>query len=120
MFEIRLENLEMYGHIGISEQERLVGNNFKVDVMVSYDADEFETEDLNTTISYAEVYDIIVAQMGRTWKLLESVCQNISAAIIGKWKNVLYCEVKLTKLSVPLNGFNGTASVKYIYEDLPE
>ena len=46
------------------EQERLIGNEFIVDVEVDNDASHFEDENLDTTISYADIYEEIKAVMG--------------------------------------------------------
>ena len=87
-FRITLSGLRFYSNIGVMEQERLIGNEFIVDVEVDNDASHFEDENLDTTISYADIYEEIKAVMGEEWLLLETVVRTISARIASRWDSV--------------------------------
>ena len=110
---IRLEGLRFHSHIGVSEQERAVGNEFIVDVAIHIDASAFETEKLQTTVSYADVYDLISAEMAKEWLLLESAASRISSDIKGGWQSILKVSVKITKCKPPISGIDGACSVEY-------
>ena len=79
-FVIRLNDLKFYSRIGVMDQERVVGNEFVVDVEIRYPADQFSfsMEDLCTTISYADVYEMVACRMAQSWMLLESVAKAMS------------------------------------------
>lgn len=113
-FNITLRNLRYFAAIGVSEQERKVGNEFCVDVEFRVDASEFETERLDTSVSYADVYDIIKNSMHKEWMLLESVSKEIGDHIFELDSKILSVKVKVRKLSVPLSGFTGEAEVEYV------
>lgn len=113
-FTIRLEDLRFYSRIGVFEQERKVGNEFKVDCAIETDASSFSPECLDSTISYAEVYDIITEVMDKEWLLLESVAAEISHRCRNRWPSILTIATKITKLAPPISSIQGVASVEYI------
>ena len=112
-FIIRLENVIFNSHIGISDQERKVGNEFSADIKVIVDCEGFSIEDINSSINYAEIYDILSTEMKREWKLLESVAKTVGEKIKRRWPHVQQVKVKITKLSVPITGMHGVASVEF-------
>lgn len=119
-FHIRLEDLRFYSHIGIAEQERLVGNEFRVDMHLTLTADCFRAEELTSTVSYADAYAMVEKVMQQTHLLLESVAMEIADSISIKWPQVERVAVKITKLSVPIDKMNGSASVEYVSEKICE
>lgn len=115
-FKISLNNLRFYSRIGVSEQERTVGNEFEVTVSVIVPADGFEYENLETSISYADIYEEVAAIMRGEYLLLESVAKKIAEKICSRWEGVKRAEVSVSKLSVPISGMQGTASVEFFIE----
>lgn len=113
-FKIRLENLKFYSYIGVMPQEREVGNNFIVDVSLVIDASGFEYENLETTISYAEIYEIVADEMKIKRQLLESTATTIAERIEKTWNNAQHIKVKITKLTPPISGIDGHSSVEYV------
>lgn len=95
------------------EQERIVGNEFSVDVRIDADASDFIDECLDSTISYADVYEIIAEEMSESHLLLESVTKKIADKIIEKWDIAKHANVKITKLAPPIAGIVGSCSVEY-------
>jgi len=116
-FVIRLEDIHFYSRIGLLDQERKVGNDFRVDVSVETDATNFEYENLNTSISYADIFDIISNQMEEERLLLESTAKSIAEVIKRRWACILDVNVKITKMSPPINGIQGVCSVEYCHSN---
>ena len=112
-FTIRLESLRFYSKIGVAEQERLIGNEFEVDVKLIFDADNFIYEDLSTSVNYAEIYDLIKSEMEKDCMLLESVAISIATEIEKKWPKVEESYIKIRKVHPPITGIQGSASVEY-------
>lgn len=115
-FEIRLNDLHFYSHIGVSDQERKVGNEFSVDISIRYSANEFIDEDLSTTISYADIYDIIKQQMNRDANLLETIAKSITSEISKRWNTCFEIQTEIYKINPPISGIIGNSSVKYFYK----
>lgn len=114
MFIISLDNLKFHSKIGVLEQERTVGNDFIVNVCFNLPSDAYISENLGTTVSYAEVYDVVEETMNGEWLLLETVSKRIADKISELWPKVKEIRIKITKLAPPISGIDGTCSVEYI------
>lgn len=110
-FVIRLNDLKFYSRIGVMDQERVVGNEFVVDVEIKYPAEQFQSEDLSTTVSYADVYDMVARRMKQTWLLLESVAKAVSDDLHQRYPRIQDLAVTIKKTSVPVRNMDGTASI---------
>lgn len=115
-FTISLLNLKFHSRIGVFDQERVVGNEFEVNVRISYDADTFIPEKLSSTISYAEVYEEIKNEMATERLLLETVATNIAGRICGRWSAVNELQVNIIKCAPPIPGINGSCGVEYFWK----
>ena len=82
MFTINLHNLQFFSFHGIHEEERILGNNYEVNVELSFDTEEQITA-LEQTINYASVYDIIKKRMSVPTALLETLAQDLAQEIHG-------------------------------------
>ena len=68
------------------EQERRVGNDFEVSLTVEYPFEKaMESDDLCDTLNYAELYDVIAAEMRQPSDLLEHVAGRIVGAITSHY-----------------------------------
>jgi dihydroneopterin aldolase len=112
-FVIRLNGLRFYSRIGVFDQERSVGNEFRVDLTAVADASGFRSENLDTTVSYADIYDVVAEAMRREWLLLESVSSYIADTVLDRWTLISDVKVCITKLSPPIPGIQGVCSVEY-------
>ena len=75
---ILLQGLRFHARIGVGEQERVVGNEYVVDLRIGYPfAKAMESDDMVDTLSYAAVFDIVKAVMSQPAQLLESVAGTI-------------------------------------------
>ncbi len=116
VFRICLSGLRFNSRIGVYEQERKVGNEYVVDVTVSYDAALFKEEDLSTSVSYADIYEEIKMEMHREHRLLESVALSISQRISGRWSFVDEIIVRIVKTAPPINGIVGDCGIEYFWK----
>lgn len=114
-FNIYLSNVHLYANIGVGEQERNVGNEFILNLCVKVCADGFRYEDISTTISYADLYDIIKTEMGRKALLLESVAKRISVTINNRWQIIKEIRIRIDKVKPPIPGIDGSCGVEYCF-----
>lgn len=115
-FNISLEELKFHSPIGVFDEEREVGNDFRVDVHLGFDASGFVDEDLTTSISYADIYDIVAEEMSKERLLLESVAKKITDRVTTRWEDVTTMTVKVCKLTAPIPGLRGNCCVEYFFE----
>ena len=115
-YEVCLENLHFYAYIGVAEEERAIGNEFKVDLLVSipYSA-EIEKDDLNATVSYADLYRIVEEEMKVPNKLLEKTSSEIVKRIKEKFPQIESGKIRIEKVRPPIPGMLGNASVSLIF-----
>ncbi|MCM1377202.1 MAG: dihydroneopterin aldolase [Clostridium sp.] len=111
---VELYNVRFYAHHGVFEQEKIVGNEFKVDLRVSYflSSDKLQDDSLEGKISYADLYEEIEREMEEPRKLLETVCSHILKNIFVKWETIREADIRLEKLNPPIPGMSGSAAVR--------
>ncbi|MDE6342882.1 MAG: dihydroneopterin aldolase [Muribaculaceae bacterium] len=122
-FEIQLRDVLLYGYHGVLPEENKLGNQYRLNVRLHVDASAFDPDrcDLSSTISYAEVYDIVAAEMRNRAALLESVAVRIAGRIRARWPHtsdapyVKSGEIEIVKLVPPIPGMIGEAGVKYSF-----
>lgn len=76
--KIYLKNVRFHAYHGVLPQETQVGNDYVVNLDVSYDFSRaMETDELAGTLNYAELYELVKQEMEIPSKLLEHVAGRI-------------------------------------------
>jgi len=105
MTKISLENMEFHAFHGCMEHEQLLGNTFMVSLSLELDTQlAGRTDELEHTLNYQLVYDVVKEQMEIPSKLIEHVGQRIVDGILTKFPQIQHLDVKLSKLNPPLGG----------------
>jgi dihydroneopterin aldolase len=110
---IELSGMKFYAFHGVSPQETLLGNDFTVDISYAFAPEEavFGSDDLHDTVNYADVYEIVKAEMERPSRLLEHVAGRMFRALEAAFPQLTHIKLKLSKLNPPLRGEVHSASV---------
>lgn len=75
---ISLNKMQFFAYHGVAEQERKVGNTFEVNLTIDCDiVKAVESDNLNDTINYAEIYNCVKHEMDIPSNLLEHVAGRI-------------------------------------------
>lgn len=112
---ILLENIRIYAYHGVFPQETLVGNNFIVNLKITADLSKaIESDDLNDTISYATVYEIVEQEMAISSKLLEHVAGRIIKSLKKHFSQIDEIKLKISKINPPVKGQVEQASIEVI------
>jgi len=97
--------MEFYAYHGCFKEEQVVGNQFQVSILIEVDAHAAQLSDnLNDTVNYQVVYNLIKEEMQQKSKLLEHVAERIISVVHNNFKNVERVWVKVSKLNPPLGG----------------
>ena len=105
MHTISVEGIQVYAYHGCLPEEGIIGGNYLVDVHMTTDFTEAAAnDDLEKTIDYVEVYQIVKEEMAIRSKLIEQVGQRILDKINDKFKTLISCKIKIIKLNPPMNG----------------
>ncbi len=97
---------------GLYEEEQKNGNKFVVNVDIEMDNDGMIT-DLQQTVDYSEVFQIIRQRMLHATPLLETIVQDLSQAIHLLDKKISSVSITIKKLSPPIENFVGEVGVTY-------
>lgn len=104
-YNVRLKDIHLYAHHGVMPQEREIGAWFIVDISLDMnDSTCSYSDNMESTVSYADVYEIIKAEMEKPSNLLEHVCRRISDSIYKAFDQVERIEITLYKETPPMGG----------------
>jgi 7,8-dihydroneopterin aldolase/epimerase/oxygenase len=102
---ISVEGIDCYAYHGCLDEEAFIGGKYAVDVYVWADVSKcFATDDLNDTVDYSMITDIVLKEMAVRSKLLEHVCKRILDSLVQYVKVFEKISVRVTKFSPPVNG----------------
>ena len=105
---IELRNLTFHAHHGVLPEERLLGNTFTIDITLDTDISHaVATDELNGTINYAEVYEVIKKEMEKPSQLLEHICGRICTALLHHYPSLQRVVARVEKQNPPINGAGG-------------
>lgn len=113
MSKIYLDDVKIYAYHGVLPEENIVGTYYILNVELHTDLwKAAESDNLNDTISYADINDIIHDEMMIKSKLLEHVAGRIIFKIHEKFSQIDYIKIKITKTSPPMKGEMKGASIE--------
>lgn len=102
--QIEIHGLRIYAYHGVDPQENVVGNEFEIDMILEFNcAHAMQTDRLDTTINYADVVEIIKAEMAHTSKLLEHVGQRIYDALTYRYSQITGGSISIYKIHPPIS-----------------
>lgn len=97
--------MQVRGFHGVDEQERRVGNDFAVSLSLQYPFDKaMASDNLDDTISYADVAAIVREQMAVPSKLLEHVVGRIRREVLNRYPAIRGGRIAVAKLNPPIPG----------------
>lgn len=102
---IELEGMEFKAYHGCLEQEKVRGNSFTVDFRGEMDLyDAAESDNLNDTVNYGEIYEIVAEEMSIPSELLENVAGRIVKAIESRFPQFVSFSIRVSKKRPPVDG----------------
>lgn len=110
---IELQDVRFHAFHGVLPQEGRVGADFLVSVRVGIALEKaMQSDDVEDTLNYAELYQLVQREMAIPSKLLEHVAGRIVKAIGKDFPDVTSIDLKLTKLNPPMGADCAGASVE--------
>ncbi len=109
---IFLEDIEIYAYHGFFEQENRVGNRFLVNVKITVDISKAcHTDNLDDTVDYGKIYNIIKKEMDTPSRLLEHAGGRIIRSLKAGFPEIDKIELKISKKNPPTGGQVGAAGI---------
>ncbi|MDT0606281.1 dihydroneopterin aldolase [Croceitalea rosinachiae] len=112
MGKIRLNNIRVHAWHGCLKEESIIGSDYRVDLEVACNLSKpSETDQLNDTVDYVHLNNIVKEEMNIKSKLLEHVAKRILDRIFLEIPLVNNAEVVVSKINPPLGGDVQSVSV---------
>lgn len=100
---IYINNMRFHSRHGVMEQERLTGGDFVVSLDVRYPlARAVDSDDVNDTLNYATVFEIVKKEMSVPSCLIEHVAGRIGRRLLETMPQIEELTVRLTKENPPM------------------
>lgn len=98
MEKISLEGLTFYAYHGVHDFERKIGNQFQVDITLYTDLEiPSKSDNIEDTIDYEFVYQVIEEEMDKASHLLEHVAHRIIESLKNRFPNIKQVAIKVSK-----------------------
>ena len=110
---ISLCNLRFHAFHGVLPQERRVGNDYRVSLRIAYPIERaMQSDRVEDTLSYADVYEEVKEVMKTPSQLLENVAYRIGRQLFKAFPYIESLEIKVTKINPPMATDGGEAAVE--------
>ena len=110
---IVLRDVRFYAFHGVLPQERRVGGYYLLNLRVGYPmAQAMIDDDVNSTLNYAALYELVKREMQEPSNLLEHVAGRIAKAIEKTFPQVSSIDLTLIKENPPMGADSNGAGVE--------
>ncbi len=104
-YSIELNNIHFYAYHGALPQENKVGAWYTLNLRATINnLDSIANDNLDATVNYAEVYEVICNEMKIPSQLMEHVCGRILKELFNKYDSIEEIEISLSKDTPPMGG----------------
>ena len=109
---IYIKDIRMHAFHGVLEQERIVGNDYVINITIDYPLSRAcVSDDILDTLNYAKVLAIVKEEMMKPSKLLENVAYRICQIIRLRFPRCSTIDIDIEKLNPPMSGDCRSAGV---------
>lgn len=114
---LELCGMTFHAFHGCLDREKIDGNIFIVDFKAELDMSKASlTDNLDDTVNYGIIYNIVKREMDIPSNLLEHVAGRILRAIENQFPEIPEFSVKVTKMDPPVEGPAKTSSVTLFHK----
>lgn len=97
--------MKFHAYHGVLPQEKIIGGSFLVNLLMEADlTNATKTDNVEDTINYGDVYDLIKEEMHTPSQLLEHIAGRIYKKLIEEYPEIKSLEISVSKLNPPVNG----------------
>jgi 7,8-dihydroneopterin aldolase/epimerase/oxygenase len=114
---ISIEGMRFRAFHGVHPEERVLGNDFLLDVWIDTDISkatvvvEDDTDKVNNTVNYQTIFDICDIEMRQPHKLLETLVNSILFSFKYQFPRMFEARLRVRKLNPPVGGQVEWASI---------
>lgn len=113
MYNIKINNMKFHSYIGVYAEEKKLGQNIEIDLLVKMKKKDI-SDNLSNTISYSSFYNEISSIIKcNNVDLIETLAQEIIKNIKKANPNLIDAvKVNVRKLGVPINGIFDSVEIE--------
>lgn len=113
---IHLKGLKLYAYHGVLPQENQVGAEYTIDLRLKTDFTQAaETDRLEGTVNYAEVFNAVKKEMEIPSQLLEHVAWRIARRLLDDFPAISEVNIALYKQNPPMGADCSQVGVEATY-----
>lgn len=113
MISIYLHNLILFAYHGIYEDEKILGNEYSLDITIKHKPLHLPVNHIAETIDYEAVYELVKKQMKIPTPLLETVITEMAQKILAQFSLADEVFVSINKTHPPISQFQGSVGVSF-------
>lgn len=111
MVTVQLHHLIFNSFHGIHEEEKIIGNEYVVDVSIEFHELTEVIRHIDETVNYATIYKIIKLKMQIPTPLLETIAMEAGNQIYREFPEIKSITISIKKMHPPIEGLQGSAGV---------
>ena len=112
---IEINDARFYAPVGYYTEEIVTGNEFLVDIEVSYPYKVHSQDELTNTLNYEQLYAIAADVMKQKRKLIESAVEEILETIVNQFDFAEQVNVSITKINPLFGGDRANSRIALSY-----
>ena len=110
---LRVRDIQAYGHLGVTQKERDLGQRLEADVEIAYARGARRRPDsLDSFVDYEEVSRMVRGTIGMArCRLLETLAEEVALSLLAEF-DPPRVRVRLRKMHIPVADFSGCPEVE--------
>lgn len=113
MLSIHLHNIIFFAHHGIYEEEKILGNQFEVNITIKHSPQHLPVKHLSDTVDYIAVYALVKKRMAIATPLLETLATGIAQEILAQFSLAEAVYISIRKMYPPVSQLKGSVGVSF-------
>jgi dihydroneopterin aldolase len=113
MLSIHLKDLAFYSLHGLYKEEKILGNNFVVNVHVHYLPQSAFITKLEQTVNYEKLFELVHKRMDQPSALMETIAMEVCNSILKLFPEVQATFFSIEKKHPPIEAMHGSVVVSY-------
>lgn len=113
LITVELKCLRFFAYHGLFAEERKTGNEFEVNLAVSFTTSQLIITEIDQSINYARLHELVKEEMKQHRDLLETFVMELAEKINSSFPEIKKVEISIAKLHPPIAEFTGQVSVRY-------
>jgi dihydroneopterin aldolase len=110
---IELKGMRLSGNHGLYTEESKLGNEFVLDLEITYRTRKKIITEVQDTIDYVQVYKIVATEFQNRENILETCAIKIANRLHAEFQKIIKIQIRIKKLAPPITNFTGSVGVTY-------